>query len=143
MAADVDGQARRGAPREVAVCSQPSTLEPQAVHEGAAGDRSGPLRYPEVPLEVGLCGRAAHDLRIGVAAKPARPVSTSRPIGILPPVLQSRTACGCLFGRTILRMLASAILLSSFNNLFAAFTLRFLRLFGAPGSRASPDPGRP
>ena len=59
------------------------------------------------------------------AEKPARPASTSRPIGILPPVPQSKTACGCLSGCTILRMFANAILLSSFNNLSAQRASRF------------------
>ena len=40
-------------------------------------------------------------------------------------VLQSKTAWGGLFGRTILRMFANAILLSSFNNLFANRASRF------------------
>ena len=51
--------------------------------------------------------------------------ATSRPIGIPRPVLQSKTACGWLSGRAILRMFANAILLSSFNNLSAHRASRF------------------
>ena len=59
------------------------------------------------------------------AEKPARPASTSRPIGIPPPVPQSKTACGCLSGCTILRIFANHILLNSFNNLSAQRASRF------------------
>jgi hypothetical protein len=58
-------------------------------------------------------------------AKLARPASTSRPIGIPRPGLQSKTACGCLSGRTILLMFARAILLILFNNPSAQRASRF------------------
>src|SRR5215469_11502781 len=49
------------------------------------------------------------------------------------------SACGCLFGRTILRMFANAILLSSFNNLSAQRASRFVALTLAFLSRSAPS----
>jgi hypothetical protein len=123
-------------PRPRSTYLQPPT--PPLLPAGLPSPANPPLHqdHAKPPLGAspgGTIGRAAHDLRIGVPAKPARPVSASRPIGIPPPVLQSRTACGCLFGRTILarRRARSRAVLFVLGHALVVLRLTGVRSFSA------------